>query len=151
MSCLTQIDFLKHLKSFGHFTFARVASSFHSRSTFPSACADQSSCLCRGAIAFCLLCVSKRIEQAQDSLSLNKYWQDKGITAILGTRGSLRWEMVKTGEKKKSQCVFIWKKVNPFHSLIFFAFELALLFHLGFRVFKLREARNRDIFFVLVK
>lgn len=57
----------------------------------------------------------------------------------------------KDWQEKKSQCVFIWKKVNPFHSLIFFAFEIALLFHLGFRVFKLREARNRDIFFVPVK
>lgn len=107
MNCLTQIDFLKHFKSFGHFTFVCVACSFHSRSTFSSACADQSSCLCRTAIAFCLLCVSKGIEQAQDSLSLNKYWQDKGITAILGTRGSLGWEMVKTGKKKNSLCVFI--------------------------------------------
>jgi len=45
MTHLTQIDFLKHLKSFGQFTFVRVVSSFYSHSTFPSACADQSSCL----------------------------------------------------------------------------------------------------------
>lgn len=109
MSCLTQIDFLKHLKSLGHLTFVCVASSFHSYSTFPSACEDQSSCLCRAAISFCLLCVSKRIEQAQDSLSLDKYWQDKGITAILGTRGSVRWGMVKTG-KKKTVNVFLSEK-----------------------------------------
>lgn len=45
MSCLTQIDFLNHLKSFGCITFVCVVSSFYSHSTFPSACADQSSCL----------------------------------------------------------------------------------------------------------
>lgn len=109
MGCLTQIDFLKHLKSLGHFTFVCVASSFHPHSTFPSVCADQSGCLCRTAISFCLLCVSKRIEQAQDSLSLNKYWQDEGITAILGTRGSLRWETVQTARKKQSMCFYLKK------------------------------------------
>lgn len=46
---------------------------------------------------------------------------------------------------------FYLKKVNPFHSLIFFAFEIALLFHLSFRVFQLKEARNQGIFFVPVK
>lgn len=132
MGSLKQIDFLKHLKSLRHFSFVRVASSFHSCSTFPSACADQSSCHCRTAISFCLLCVSKGIEQAQDSLSLNKYWQDKGITALLGTRGSPRWEMVKTGKKKTVNVFLSEKKFNPFHSLIFFAFEIALLFSFRF-------------------
>lgn len=106
---------------------------------------------CRAAISFCLPCVSKRIEQAQDLPSLNKYWQDKSITAILGTRGLLRWRTVKTGKKKKSMCFYLEKKVNPFHSLIFFAFEIALFFHLSFRVFQLKKARNQSIFFVPVK
>lgn len=107
---------------------------------------------CRTAISFCLPCVSKRIEQAQDSPPLNKYLQDKGISAILRTRGLLRWRTVKTSKEKKSMCFYLKKKkVNPLRSLIFFAFEIALLFHLSFRVFHPKEARNRGIFFVPVK
>lgn len=54
-------------------------------------------------------------------------------------------------QEKKSQCVFIWKKVNPFHNLIFFALEIALLFHLSFRVFHPKELRSQGVFFVPVK
>lgn len=56
MGCLTQIDFLKHLKSLGHFTFVCVASSFHPHSTFPSVCADQSSCLQNSNLILFTLC-----------------------------------------------------------------------------------------------
>ena len=57
----------------------------------------------------------------------------------------------KDWQEKKVNVFLSEKKVNPFHSLIFFAFEIALLFHLSFRVFQLKEARNRGIFFVPVK
>lgn len=106
---------------------------------------------CRTAISFCLPCASKRIEQAQDSPSLNKYWQDKGIAVILGTKGLSRWRMVKTGKKRRVNVVLSGKKVNPFHSLIFFALEIALLFHLSFRVLHPKEVRSQGIFFVPVK
>lgn len=106
---------------------------------------------CRTAISFCLPCVSKRIEQAQDSPSLNKYWQDKGIAAILGTKGLSRWRTVKTGKKRRVSVFLSGKKVNPFHNLIFFALEIALLFHLSFRVFHPKELRSQGVFFVPVK
>ena len=82
---------------------------------------------------------------------INKYWQDKGIAAILGTKGLLRWRTVKTGKKRRVNVVLSGKKVNPFHSLIFFALEIAFLFHLSFRVLHPKEVRSQGIFFVPVK
>lgn len=153
MSCLWQIDFLKHLISFGVLTFICVISFFYLCNTFPSVCADQSSCLLQNSnLILFALCfqenwTSPGFTSSKQILARQRYLSYSKDKRFVEMENSKDWQ-----GKKKSMCFYLEKKkVNPLHSLIFFAFEIALLFHLSFRVFHPKEARNWGIFFVPVK
>lgn len=152
MTCLWQIDFLKHLISFGLLTFVCVISSFYSCNTFPSVCADQSSCLLQNSnLILFTLCfqenwTSPGFTSSKQILARQRYRSYSKDKRFVEMENSKDWQ-----GKKVNVFLSEKKKVNPLHSLIFFAFEIALLFHLSFRVFHPKEARSRGIFFVAVK